>query len=56
MAGKQCGLGFSCAAMMQQSELRVEDCPNRSVCGVAQRLATVSDRTEALIQNLLLFF
>ena len=24
--------------MMQQTELRVEDCPNLSVCGVAQRL------------------
>ncbi len=56
MAGKQCGLGFSCAAMMQQSDLRVKDCPNRSVCRSAQRLATVSDRTEVLIQNLLLLF
>ena len=24
--------------MMQQLELRVEDCPNLSVCGMAQRL------------------
>ena len=38
MAEKRCGLGFSCASMMQQSELRVEDCPNLGVCGVAQRL------------------
>ncbi|MEL6940122.1 MAG: hypothetical protein AAFO84_13105 [Cyanobacteria bacterium J06598_1] len=38
MAEKRCGLGFSCALMMQQLELRVEDCPNLSVCGVAQRL------------------
>ncbi|MEO0707810.1 MAG: hypothetical protein AAF050_19400 [Cyanobacteria bacterium J06649_5] len=38
MAEKRCGLGFSCASMMQQLELRVEDCPNLSVCGIAQRL------------------
>ena len=38
MAEKRCGLGFSCASMMQQLELRVEDCPNFSVCGMAQRL------------------
>ncbi|MGC1309367.1 MAG: hypothetical protein WA885_19270 [Phormidesmis sp.] len=38
MAEKRCGLGFSCASMMQQVELRVEDCPNLNVCGVAQRL------------------
>ena len=38
MAEKRCGLGFSCASMMQQADLRVEDCPNLSVCGVAQRL------------------
>ncbi len=38
MAEKRCGLGFSCASMMQQVELRVEDCPNVDVCGMAQRL------------------
>ena len=38
MAEKRCGLGFSCASMMQQLDLRVEDCPNLGVCGVAQRL------------------
>lgn len=38
MAEKRCGLGFSCASMMQQVELRVEDCPNVNVCGVAHRL------------------
>jgi len=38
MAEKRCGLGFSCASMMQQVELRVEDCPNLKVCGMAQRL------------------
>lgn len=38
MAEKRCGLGFSCASMMQQAELRVENCPNVNVCGVAQRL------------------
>ncbi|MEL6161959.1 MAG: hypothetical protein AAFR18_22345 [Cyanobacteria bacterium J06627_32] len=38
MAEKRCGLGFSCASMMQQTELRVEDCPNLNVCGLAQRL------------------
>ena len=38
MAEKRCGLGFICASMMQQVELRVEDCPNLKVCGMAQRL------------------
>lgn len=38
MAEKRCGLGFSCASMMQQAELRVEDCPNLQTCGVAHRL------------------
>lgn len=38
MAEKRCGLGFSCASMMQQVSLRIEDCPNLKVCGVAQRL------------------
>lgn len=38
MAEKRCGLGFSCASMMQQVELRLEDCPNVGVCGMAQRL------------------
>ena len=35
MAEKRCGLGFSCELMMQ-SNSQVEDCPNLSVCGVAQ--------------------
>ena len=38
MAEKRCGLGFSCASMMQQAELRVGNCPNLAVCGIAQRL------------------
>ena len=38
MLEKRCGLGFSCALMMQQSGLQVEDCPNLETCGVAQRL------------------
>ena len=38
MAEKRCGLGFSCALMMQQSRLQAENCPNLNTCGDAQRL------------------
>ncbi len=43
MAEKRCGLGLSCASMMQQTELRVEECPNLSVCGVAYRLEPTTE-------------
>jgi hypothetical protein len=38
MPRKRCGLGFSCALMMQQPGLDPGDCPNHQVCGLATEL------------------
>jgi hypothetical protein len=38
MPKKKCGFGFSCAAMMLQTDLEPIDCPNYQTCGSAFQL------------------
>lgn len=38
MPKKNCGFGFSCAAMMMQPSLEPTDCPNYKTCGSASEL------------------
>lgn len=47
MPKKKCGFGFSCASMMMQPGLEVDECPNYKTCGSASEL-TAEEEVELI--------